>query len=107
MTQPTPAQPRTNAGQALGRLHSFMHWLLRLPAHVVPYEADWCGLVAAVEQAHGHERGWNWNRFDLPFWQPHIARVVRDLHEGHEQCEAEVFALSAEVECYSALRGPA
>jgi hypothetical protein len=78
------------------------HWYS--PPHPVLYEVDWEGMVRDVERAHGYERRWSWDRYDLPFWKALIAEVIRDAHEGHEDCDAEVFALSAEVEVYKALQ---
>jgi hypothetical protein len=68
-------------------------------------EPDWRSLVSGVEAAHGYQRQWAWTTHDLDWWRFHIAEALRNLHEGHAECDAEVFALSAEVESYrSAMR---
>jgi hypothetical protein len=87
-------------------LRAFIRWLR--PTRPTVYEADWEGLVRAVDVCHGPAREWAWHMFGdtKGIWsRPHIARVVRDAYEGHgECCDAEVFALSAEVEVYQALQ---
>jgi hypothetical protein len=87
-------------------LRRFWRWFR--PSRRAIYEADWEGLVRDVDVCHGPAKEWAWQMFgDVEgIWsRPYIAQVVRDSYEGHgECCDAEVFALSAEVEAYRALR---
>lgn len=87
-------------------LRRFWRWFH--PIRRTIYDADWEGMVRAVDECHGPAREWAWHMMgdtEGTWSRPHVAEAVQNLYEGHgDCCDAEVFALSAEVEVYKALR---